>query len=150
MVHKLGIQVRGGALDASQVLAVYVIHHLIVTGNLADVPLSSDQRSVTQWFNTGAGFDRNSSRQLSNNIRTLSTRFAGIRGDSLNNWDISLVKNTTLKERARLQFRTEFVNAFNHPQFALPNSTPTSGSFGRVTSTTQWPRTIQFGLKLIF
>jgi hypothetical protein len=121
----------------------------IFTGNLADVPLSGSQRTIYQWFNV-AGFNRNSSQQLSQNIQTLSTRFSGIRGDGLDNWDISLVKNTGITERARLQFRTEFVNALNHAQFSTPNTTPTSSSFGRVTSTAQWPRTIQFGMKVIF
>ena len=68
----------------------------------------------------------------------------------MNNWDVSILKNVSFAERARLQFRTEFINAFNHPQFNAPNTTPTSSSFSRVTSTSQWPRTIQFGLKLLF
>jgi hypothetical protein len=122
----------------------------IFNGNLADIPLDEGERSIYRWFNTDAGFERNSGRQLASNIRALSTRFSGIRGDGLNNWDLSLVKNTGITERARLQFRAEFINAFNHAQFSSPNTTPTSGSFGRVTSTTQWPRTIQFGLKLLF
>ncbi|MEK7406186.1 MAG: hypothetical protein AAB225_13860 [Acidobacteriota bacterium] len=122
----------------------------IFTGNLADIPLPSDQRTIYRWFNTAAGFERSSARQLASNLRTFSTRFSGVRGNGLNNWDISLVKNTGIAERARLQFRTEFINAFNHAQFSNPNTTPTSSSFGRVTSTSQWPRTIQFALKLLF
>jgi TonB dependent receptor len=122
----------------------------IFTGNLADIPLARDQRNIYRWFNTAAGFERNSSRQLGSNIRTFSTRFSGVRGNGLNNWDVSVVKNTSISERARLQFRSEFINAFNHAQFSNPNTTPTSSSFGRVTSTSQWPRTIQFGLKLLF
>ena len=51
----------------------------IFTGNLGDVPLSSSQRTIYQWFNV-AGFNRNSSQQLSQNVQTLSTRFSGIRG----------------------------------------------------------------------
>jgi hypothetical protein len=68
----------------------------------------------------------------------------------LNNWDLSIVKNTSFTERVRLQFRAEFINALNHAQFSNPNTTVTSSSFGRVTSTSQWPRTIQFALKLLF
>jgi hypothetical protein len=78
------------------------------------------------------------------------SRFSGVRGDGLNNWDISVVKNIGIAERARLQFRAEFNNALNHAQFSNPNTTPTSSSFGRVTSTSQWPRTIQFALKTLF
>ncbi len=152
------VPVLGKLVEGWQAQAIYQLQsgpalgfgNAIFTGNLGDVPLSSSQRNIYEWFNVNAGFNRNSSQQLSQNIQTLSTRFSGIRGDGLNNWDISLVKNTTITERARLQFRTEFINALNHPQFSTPNTTPTSSSFGRVTSTAQWPRTVQFGMKLLF
>ncbi len=134
-------------LQSGQALA---FGNAIFLGNLADIPFSRDRRNIYQWFNTAAGFERSSSRQLGSNLRTFSTRFTGVRGNGLNNWDVSLVKNTGFTERARLQFRAEFINAFNHAQFSNPNTTPTSSSFGRVTSTSQWPRTIQFGLKVLF
>ena len=35
----------------------------------------------------------------------------------INNWDIAVFKNFPLYERVRLQFRSEFCNAFNHTQF---------------------------------
>jgi hypothetical protein len=122
--------------------------NIIFNGNLKDIALPGDQQTATRWFNTGAGFVTSSASQLASNIRTFPLRFSGIRGDGLNNWDISLFKNTQLTESVRLQFRTEFVNAFNHTQFAAPNTTVTSTAFGRVTAESQWPRTIQFGLKL--
>ncbi|MCX6636230.1 MAG: hypothetical protein NT090_14295 [Acidobacteria bacterium] len=112
----------------------------IFTGKLSDIPLPTGQRTIDQWFNVNAGFERNSSRQLGSNIRTLSSRFSGIRGDGMNNWDISIIKNTDIKERVKLQFRAEFINTFNHTQFAAPNTSPSSSAFGTVTSDTQWPR----------
>ncbi len=121
----------------------------IFNGSLAAVPLSSSQRSVDRWFNVDAGFERNSARQLGANLRAFPTRFSGIRGDVMDNWDISLFKNTSLSERARLQFRAEFINAFNHAQFNPPNTTPSSTAFGRLTGESQWSRTIQFALKLV-
>jgi hypothetical protein len=122
----------------------------IFTGNLKDIPLPNGQRTVERWFNIDAGFDRNSARQLASNLVTLAPRFSGIRSDGINNWDISLIKHTSLSEAVKVQFRAEFVNAVNHSQFAAPNTTPSSTAFGRVTVETQWPRTIQFGLKLLF
>jgi hypothetical protein len=40
-----------------------------------------------------------------------------LRGPGINNWDISLLKNIPVGERVKLQFRSEFYNAFNHTQF---------------------------------
>ena len=67
------------------------------------------------------------------------------------NWDISIVKMTSMGEKRSLQFRTEFFNAFNHPQFNNPgtaDSTPTT--FGVITGTSVNPRLIQFALKFQF
>ncbi|MBI2822029.1 MAG: carboxypeptidase regulatory-like domain-containing protein, partial [Acidobacteria bacterium] len=81
------------------------------------------------------------------------------RGDSFTNFDFSLVKNTRLRETVSLQFRAEFFNVANHPNFSTPsgaNRTAFLGSgarnrtFGRITSTANSSRQIQFGLKLVF
>lgn len=122
----------------------------IFAGNLANIPNSKDQRTVDRWFNVDAGFERNSARQLGSNLRTLSSRFSGVRADGPNNWDFSLLKNTRATERIQVQFRAEAINALNHPQFTAPNTTPSSTAFGTVTGEFAWPRVIQFGLKLLF
>src|SRR5581483_4006481 len=44
-------------------------------------------------------------------------------GPGINNWDISLQKQFTMTEHARLQFRADAINAFNHTQFRGINST---------------------------
>ena len=62
-------------------------------------------------------------------------------------WDLSAGKELTFAERYRLEFRSEFFNAFNHTSFANPNVSPESPNFGRTFSTSVGPRTIQFGLK---
>jgi hypothetical protein len=70
------------------------------------------------------------------------------------NWDISLLKNTVvggLREEANLQFRAEFFNAFNHPQFNNPATNVASPStFGVISSTSVGPRVVQFALKYAF
>jgi len=76
-------------------------------------------------------------------------------GPGLANVDLSLLKDTSVCERARLQFRAEFFNAFNHTNLGNPTAivysgTAISGSAGLITSTTTPPRQIQFGLKLVF
>ncbi len=82
-------------------------------------------------------------------------------GPNQNNWDIALIKSTSLTERVKLDFRAEFFNAFNHPQFANPDldaglSAPELGlvapnpNFGRITGPSTNPRIIQLALKLSF
>lgn len=63
--------------------------------------------------------------------------------------DISLQKNFPINERMRIQFRADFLNAFNHPNFAVPNDSCCTGTFG-VTSSTQDAREVQFALKFYF
>ena len=52
-------------------------------------------------------------------------------------------------ERAKLEFRAETFNTFNHTQFTNPSATLTVGNFGQITGTYQ-PRIWQFGMKLLF
>lgn len=63
--------------------------------------------------------------------------------------DFGLLKNISITERARLQFRAEFFNLFNSVNFNQPNSSLNSSSFGRITSAGS-PRILQFALKLLF
>jgi hypothetical protein len=68
-------------------------------------------------------------------------------------WDLSLVKKTVvggLNETGYLEFRSEFFNAFNHPQFSSPTANDASSTFGYITSTSVGPRIIQFALKYVF
>jgi hypothetical protein len=76
-----------------------------------------------------------------------------ILGPGQHNWDLSLIKRTKvggLREDASLEFRTEFFNMFNHPQFANPATGANNPTFGLITSTTVNPRLIQFALKYTF
>ncbi len=53
-----------------------------------------------------------------------------IRDPGLNNWDIAVFKNFSIKERARIQFRLETYNTFNHTQF---NSIDRAGRWNPAT-----------------
>lgn len=74
-------------------------------------------------------------------------------GPGIENVDFSVFKNFVITERARIEFRSEFFNLFNHANFQNPSASfnPASlGSFGRSFSTITDPREIQFALKLYF
>ena len=111
---------------------------------------------VNKWFNTACftqpgGNDAttggpNNEWVFGNEPRVDAT----IRQQGVVNFDFSLFKKTSFTERVNLEFRTEFFNLFNHPQFGPPNGTQTSSNFGVVTNTVNLPRLIQFGLKLNF
>ena len=69
------------------------------------------------------------------------------------NWDVAIAKKTTvggLREGAYLEFRAEFFNTFNHPQFSNPNANVASASFGVIGSTSVAPRIMQFAMRYAF
>ncbi|HKP11716.1 MAG TPA: hypothetical protein VJZ91_06380, partial [Blastocatellia bacterium] len=60
-----------------------------------------------------------------------------LRGPGFVNLDLSLFRSFSVTERVRLQFRGEFLNALNHPNFSNPGSNISdAGTFGFITSTT--------------
>ena len=65
------------------------------------------------------------------------------------NSDFSLLRNFAIRERARLQFRAELFNAFNHTNFDPPAVVFGSASFG-VVSSAKPARQIQVGARLVF
>lgn len=72
-------------------------------------------------------------------------------GPAFRNWDLALYKNTVLNEKVRLQFRAEFFNVLNHPNFGNPaGNISVPSQVGRISSTAGPPRNIQFALKLLF
>jgi len=71
------------------------------------------------------------------------------RAPGLEQWDLGVTKNFSVTERVRVQFRSEFFNVLNRTNFGLPNQQANSTAFGTITSTNS-PRQIQFGLKLLF
>lgn len=65
----------------------------LLYGDIKDVALSGDERTIDRWFNTSL-FEKATARQLVTNVRTASLRFSGIRGPRPVNWDLSVLKNT--------------------------------------------------------
>jgi carboxypeptidase family protein len=86
------------------------------------------------------------------NSGTLFGNTAGgiVLGPGQNNWDMSLAKSISVHESQSVQFRAEFFDAFNHPQFSLPSASVNGGSLGVITATSVSPRIIQVALKYSF
>jgi hypothetical protein len=137
----------------------------ILTGQTIARPDGSDP--VRKWFNTAAF--------AVNPIGTFGTLGKGtLRGPKMFAWDMGLFKTIPATERMRLQFRAEFFNIFNHPNFNNPAASVSSASFGQITQTlanaggsfsnngfaglnaaagdplSGGPRIIQLALKLLF
>lgn len=126
--------------------------NIIFTGDINNIRLPGDQQTVERWFNTDAGFNKVAAQQLASNIRTFPLRFGFIRADKINNYDLSVIKNTRIRERMNFQFRAEFLNALNHKLLPAPNTSVTQAAFGQAVASNQanYPRRIQITAKFIF
>ncbi len=113
--------------------------------NWSGVNPSLDDRSVDRWFNTSV-FTNAAPFTFGNAPRT----YSGLRGHGVGNLDFSLHKNTRIAEKLNLQFRAEFFNLMNHPQFAPPNANLGAAQFGTVTAQANQPRIVQLALKLTY
>jgi hypothetical protein len=101
-----------------------------------------------QAFLNAAAFTDPGNGVSGNAPRTL----AGCSGPGYRNVDASIFKDFKV-ERATFQFRGEFMNLLNTPQFVIPNGNLALGasSFGQVsTNAINFPRLITLGGKIIF
>lgn len=104
--------------------------------------------NINEYFNTSC-FSAPAEFTFGDESRT----DGAVRAPGINNWDLAVVKGTSITERVNLQFRTEFFNAFNRTQFGPPGQVLTTGAvstFGIISSQQNNPRLIQFGLRLNF
>jgi len=97
-----------------------------------------------QWFTNNGNF----TVPAVGTFGTCAAQLGQLRGPGYNNFDIGIQKNFQLTERFKLQFRTDFLDAFNHANLNAPNMN-FGGAMGQVTSA-QPPRNIQFALKLYY
>ncbi len=111
--------------------------------------------TVANWFNTDC-FATPPDWGFGSESRVDAT----LRGDGAKNFDFAIFKRTTIAEKVGVEFRTEFFNLFNHPQFGIPGegfngtpatpTTPAGNGFGQVTNTYGNPRLIQFAMVVRF
>jgi hypothetical protein len=101
-----------------------------------------DNPTIARWFDTSC-FVAPAAFTYGNTGRNV------IRGPGYVNWDGGVYKDFPLGEQRRLQFRSEFFNTLNHPNFGLPASVINAGTPGVITTVAP-ARIIQFALKLYF
>lgn len=128
------------AADANGLLDNY-FNRANIVGN----PFPSGfKQSISEWFNTAA-FVQPQAGVYGDLARNAYT------GPGLSNADMSLFKNVSFTEHAKLQLRLETFNTLNHAQWGTPNfSLTTPSTFGQVTSTQIPGRIAQVGVKLLF
>ncbi len=88
-----------------------------------------------------------------------------VEGPGFHRVDFSIFKDIPINERFRVQFRAEFFNIANHPNFNAPNfggngvvaisgsgnyNNSTFGEIGSTRDAPYDPRQIQFALKLYY
>jgi hypothetical protein len=109
---------------------------------IAPAALSRGDRTLVQWFNTGA-FTVAPAFTSGN-----EPRFS-FYGPGINNWDTSLMRNFSVRERLNVQLRGEFYNTFNHPNFKNPNTALGNKQYGQITSD-NGARVMEVGLRIFF
>ena len=111
-------------------------------------------KSIGQWINPAA-FAMPANGTFGNAPRNIA------RGPGAWQMDFGMIKRASIAERAQLEFRSEFFNLFNHPQYGLPQATFGVQGFASIIQTVNTttpvspigsgtPREIQFALKLRF
>ena len=106
-------------------------------------PNRMENRTVDRFFNVDA-FARPEPFRFGTSGRNVVT------GPGVNNWDLSVFKNFRVDESRRVQFRAEFFNIANHPQFTLPGASFGTAQFGTLSAMSKDPRDVQLSLKFLF
>ncbi|MFB3826291.1 MAG: carboxypeptidase regulatory-like domain-containing protein [Bryobacteraceae bacterium] len=106
--------------------------------------IPTSERTLDRWFDKTA-FVPAPAYTLPNGSRTEP----GLRNPGMKTFDLGLSRIQRIRERVNVQFRAEFFNAFNTPQFDAPTGSVTSVDFARIT-TAGGTRNVQLGLRLSF
>ncbi len=115
-------------------------------GQRADVlrnpNLPNSGKSLGRWFDTGA-FVQPAQFTFGNQGVNI------LRADGLINLDMSILRNFPIGENWKFQFRGEFFNFTNHPNFGGPGATLNGPGFGIVSGAGPGRR-IQLGARFVF
>jgi hypothetical protein len=105
-----------------------------------------DNPTNERWFDTGAF-----RAAAPFTVPTDSLSQPDLRTPWRNAFNWSVLKNNPIGERVNVQFRGEFYNIFNQPQFDVrgPSTDVTNPQFGQITEG-GGERNIQFGIRVVF
>ena len=165
-VHGVAGQIVGGwqvsfvgAYQAGTVLPIFAASQQplfngperpnLVPGVSERIPYSGKFNPYTETYINAAAFSDPGRFALGNAPPTLP----GARGFPHYNENISAIKNFRVAEKATVQFRAEFFNAFNRVVFSDPDTSlgdVKTGGFGKVSGQANSPRVIQFALRTDF
>ncbi|MEB2363085.1 MAG: TonB-dependent receptor [Bryobacterales bacterium] len=106
--------------------------------------IGSSERNIWNWF------DRSAFRIRDTLEYVATSRLPDLRSHGRNNVDLSLFKNVVLAEQLKLQVRIESFNAFNRPEYNVPDMTFGGPAFGTISTTNIFARQFQFGLRLVW
>ena len=116
---------------------------------VAGAPLYPSNQSIHGWLNPAAF------AVPPNNIGRFPTSPVGLaEGPGTQSIALSLLKTVQFKERYRVQLGAQTANLFNHPNYAVPNTTLNTSAFGTITALQSaegaGPRTIQGTFRVSF
>jgi hypothetical protein len=105
--------------------------------NTISQTLTQGTKTLNQWFNTSAPFERNSANgPTSYQARVFPIDITSVRADGLNHWNGNLRRDFRIREGVVFEVRMDALNLTNRSQFSAPDTNPFNTTFGQVTSTT--------------
>jgi hypothetical protein len=144
-------------MGPSNVLAAGSLTQRVIDGQL-NAAAGGQTTGTAGYFNSGVFATAAPTSQSVGILTTGSATAWGnvglgaVLGPGQNNWDMSLSKTTPVfREGQAVEFRAEFFNVWNHPQFSNPSVGSNSlSTFGEITTASVSPRIMQVALKYSF
>jgi len=109
---------------------------------LRDPNLPNSEKTLSRWFDTGA-FAQPAQFNFGNQGVNI------LRADGTVNLDMSILRNFPIRDTMKVQFRGEFFNIGNHPNFGSPGATLNGPGFG-IVSGAGHGRRIQIGARFVY